>query len=49
MRVIYTKDQLQEVVEAYSNVDAFVFDVETLGTHRGDPRQNKVVWIALAT
>ena len=49
MRVIYTKDQLQEVVDAYSKVDAFVFDVETLGKHRGDPRQNKVVWIALAT
>lgn len=49
MRVIYTQDQLQEVVDAYTKVDAFVFDVETLGNHRGDPRQNKVVWIALAT
>lgn len=49
MRVIYTQDQLQEVVDAYSKVDAFVFDVETMGSHRGDPRQNKVVWIALAT
>lgn len=49
MRVIYTAEQLQEVVDAYSKVDAFVFDVETLGKHRGDPRQNKVVWIALAT
>jgi DNA polymerase I-like protein with 3'-5' exonuclease and polymerase domains len=49
MRVIYNLEQLQEVVEAYSKVDAFVFDVETMGNHRGDPRQNKVVWIALAT
>lgn len=49
MRVIYNQEQLQEVVDAYSKVDAFVFDVETLGSHRGDPRQNKVVWIALAT
>ena len=49
MRVIYTQDQLQEVVDAYSKVDAFVYDVETMGNHRGDPRQNKVVWIALAT
>lgn len=49
MRVIYNQEQLQEVVDAYNKVDAFVFDVETLGSHRGDPRQNKVVWIALAT
>ncbi|NCZ52882.1 MAG: hypothetical protein EBY81_03160, partial [Verrucomicrobia bacterium] len=29
--------------------DAFVFDVETVGDHRGDPRQNIITWIALAT
>jgi DNA polymerase I-like protein with 3'-5' exonuclease and polymerase domains len=49
MNIIFTSDQLQEVVDAYSKVDEFVFDVETSGPHRGDPRQNAVVWIALAT
>ena len=49
MRVVLTKKQLDEVVAAYDKVDAFVYDVETMGDHRGDPRQNKVVWIALAT
>jgi len=47
--IILTTDQLQEVVDAYSQVDEFVFDVETMGENRGDPRQNPVVWIALAT
>jgi len=49
MNIVMTSDQLQEVVDAYSKVDEFVFDVETSGPHRGDPRQNAVVWIALAT
>jgi len=49
MNIVMTSDQLQEVVDAYSQVDEFVFDVETSGPHRGDPRQNAVVWIALAT
>jgi DNA polymerase I-like protein with 3'-5' exonuclease and polymerase domains len=47
--IVITTDQLQEVVDAYSQVDEFVFDVETMGENRGDPRQNPVVWIALAT
>jgi len=49
MRVIKTQAQLDEVVKAYSKVDAFVYDVETMGDYRGDPRRNQVVWIALAT
>ena len=49
MRVVLNQEQLKEVVSAYSKVDSFVFDVETMGDHRGDPRQNKVVWIALST
>lgn len=49
MKIILTSNDLQEVVDAYSLVDEFVFDVETAGPHRGDPRQNPVVWIALAT
>jgi DNA polymerase I-like protein with 3'-5' exonuclease and polymerase domains len=49
MNIITTEGQLAELVDAYSAVDAFCFDVETMGDHRGDPRQNQVVWIALAT
>jgi hypothetical protein len=49
MNTITTKDKLQELVDHYSDKPAFAFDVETMGDHRGDPRQNRVVWIALAT
>jgi len=49
MNIITTDEQLSELVEYYLLQDAFVFDVETMGDHRGDPRQNQVVWIALAT
>jgi DNA polymerase I-like protein with 3'-5' exonuclease and polymerase domains len=46
---IMTEEQLEDLVVYYSAQDAFTFDVETMGDHRGDPRQNQVVWIALAT
>jgi DNA polymerase I-like protein with 3'-5' exonuclease and polymerase domains len=49
MNIITTTKQLQELVAAYEQVDAFAFDVETMGDHRGDPRQNVVVWLSLAT
>ena len=49
MNLITTEDQLSELVCYYLAQDAFVFDVETMGDHRGDPRQNQVVWIAMAT
>ena len=49
MNIITTPEQLTDLVSAYSAVDAFAFDVETIGEHRGDPRQNIVVWISLAT
>lgn len=49
MNIIFTTEQLQELVDHYQTVDEFVFDVETLGAHRGDPRQNIVAWISLAT
>lgn len=49
MNIITTEDQLIDLVDYYSQQDAFVFDVETVGDHRGDPRQNIVTWIALAT
>lgn len=49
MNIITTEKQLSDLDEYYSKQDAFVFDVETMGDHRGDPRQNQVVWIAMAT
>jgi DNA polymerase I-like protein with 3'-5' exonuclease and polymerase domains len=49
MNIITTEKQLKEVVKAYMKQDAFVFDVETLGDFRGDPRRNTVAWIAMAT
>ena len=49
MNIITTEDKLKDLVSYYSEQDAFVFDVETVGDHRGDPRQNIITWIALAT
>jgi DNA polymerase-1 len=49
MNIVTNLKQLNEVVNAYELVDAFCFDVETVGDHRGDPRQNIITWIALAT
>ena len=49
MNIITTDEQLSELVEYYLSKDSFVYDVETMGDYRGDPRQNQVVWIALAT
>jgi DNA polymerase-1 len=49
MNIITTSVDLLEVIDYYSNQPAFAFDVETVGNHRGDPRQNTVTWIALAT
>jgi DNA polymerase I-like protein with 3'-5' exonuclease and polymerase domains len=49
MNVITTQEQLQEFVDAYSNVDAFAFDVETIGEHRILPIINDVCWISFST
>jgi DNA polymerase I-like protein with 3'-5' exonuclease and polymerase domains len=49
MNIIFTQAQLDEMVAHYSTVDAFAFDVETVGDHRGDPRQNSITWISFAT
>jgi DNA polymerase I-like protein with 3'-5' exonuclease and polymerase domains len=40
--------QLDEVVSYYRDVDEFVFDVETVGKHRGHPVRNRVTWLSLA-
>ena len=49
MNTITTKEQLQELVEFYSKVDGFAFDVETVGENRIQPVVNDVLWISLAT
>jgi DNA polymerase I-like protein with 3'-5' exonuclease and polymerase domains len=51
-RIITTRDDLAEVTEFYSGVDAFAFDVETRApTKEGrlNPFINEVFWIGLAT
>jgi DNA polymerase I-like protein with 3'-5' exonuclease and polymerase domains len=49
MNIITTKKQLEELVEFYSKVDGFAFDVETVGENRIQPVVNDVLWISLAT
>jgi DNA polymerase I-like protein with 3'-5' exonuclease and polymerase domains len=49
MNIITTKEQLAELVAHYKKVDAFAFDVETVGENRIQPVVNDVLWIALAT
>ena len=49
MNIITTKEQLEDLVEFYSKVDAFAFDVETVGENRIQPVVNDVMWISFAT
>lgn len=49
MNIITTAEQLQDFVEYYSKVDAFAFDVETIGKRRAQPVINDVAWISFAT
>lgn len=49
MNIITTADQLAEMVKYYLTQDAFAFDVETVGPHRGMTPINEVLWITLAT
>ena len=49
MNIITTKKQLAELVEFYSKVDGFAFDVETVGENRIQPVVNDVLWLSLAT
>jgi DNA polymerase I-like protein with 3'-5' exonuclease and polymerase domains len=49
MNIITTEEQLQEFVKFYSKVDAFAFDVETIGEDRIFPVINDVCWISFAT
>jgi DNA polymerase I-like protein with 3'-5' exonuclease and polymerase domains len=49
MNIITTKEQLNDLVNYYSSVNAFAFDVETVGENRIQPVVNDVLWISLAT
>jgi hypothetical protein len=49
MNIITNKNQLKDLVEYYLQVDAFAFDVETVGDNRLQPVVNDVLWISLAT
>jgi len=49
LNIITTKEQLDEMVAYYLQQDAFAFDVETVGDHRGIPAVNEVMWISFAT
>ena len=46
-QTVTTPTQLAEVAEFYAGVDEFVFDLETVGKRRGNPKVNKVTWIGL--
>lgn len=49
MNIITTEEQLKEFVSHYLTVDAFAFDVETIGDNRILPKINDVAWISFAT
>lgn len=49
MNIILNKTDLDEMVSHYLTQDAFAFDVETIGTHRGISVINEVLWISFAT
>ena len=49
INVITTRAQLDEFVQFYSNVQAFAFDVETIGENRLYPVINDVCWISFAS
>lgn len=47
--LITTSEQLDALVEDYSNLEAFAFDVETTGDNRLNPRRAQMLWLCLAT
>jgi DNA polymerase I-like protein with 3'-5' exonuclease and polymerase domains len=49
MNIITTKEQLDEFVRYYRSVEAFAWDVETIGDNRLYPVINDVCWISFAT
>lgn len=48
MELVTTQKHLDDVVAYFENeADYLCFDVETLGTHRGDPWRNVVAWMSV--
>jgi DNA polymerase I-like protein with 3'-5' exonuclease and polymerase domains len=47
--VILTPERLREEVKYFEDRPTFVFDVETMGAHRGDPVVNRVSRLSMAT
>lgn len=45
---IFDLDRLNDVVDEFCEFDEFVFDVETMGQWRLDPRRNVAFWMVLA-
>jgi len=45
---ISNTNELHALVQDYLDFEEFVFDVETTGDFRGDPRRNQVFWVSLA-
>lgn len=45
---VRTQEALEELVDAYSDFDEFIVDVETKRPYGLDPRRNSVFWISLA-
>lgn len=48
MKIVSESAALDEACAAMQDAKTMVFDVETMGEHRGDPWRNDVVWIALS-
>jgi len=48
MNIITTREQLEEFVQAYSKVDAFAYDCETIGENRVNTIINDVCWLSFA-
>ncbi|MEV6310016.1 DNA polymerase [Streptomyces sp. NPDC051840] len=48
-QLVTTPDQLHDTVAYFEAQDAFAFDVETVGEHRGVPAVNEITWLSLAT
>jgi DNA polymerase I-like protein with 3'-5' exonuclease and polymerase domains len=47
--VVLDREHLADVVDWFGNQKELVFDVETLGEHRGEPTRNEVAWIGLSS
>ena len=47
--VVLDPERLEREVQYFMKQPRFVFDIESLGEHRGIPQQNKVAWLSMST